>query len=262
MRMRTNKGMKSIESKWGINIIWTRLGRGRSPIQSCQMFFQNWGIGGQGPRRSLVPRPEPPKPGSYYLECFFLLRNRFGLVWSREGGILRSIWLKFWQGSYTCFSKVWLGTNSPVLNGPLTSELGWSCPCWCILRSIFALAWPWRLVVAWGLPHSHILERIMLGFHRTLGPCLCGRRWWLPWFLSGIRVGSCWRSWPSWPKWGRSPNISLVRGAWGMRLWSIEVGTKFCDVILCMFAYTLFQWCMQSNEIFIKSHYEMLNFRI
>jgi len=209
MRTWTSKGRRSIESKWDKQLVWTRLGRG-SPIQSCQMFFQNQGVGGQGPGHSLLPRPKPPKLGSYYLECFFLLWNRFGLVWSREGRILESFRLKFWQGSYICFAKVWLGTNSPILSGPLTSELRWSCPCWCIPRSVVVLAWPWRLVLASGLPHSHILERIMLGFHCALGPCLWGARWWLPWFLPGIRVRSCQRSWPWWPRWGRFPNISFV----------------------------------------------------
>ncbi len=105
---------------------------------------------------------------------------------------------------------MWLGANSPVLSGPLTSKSRWSCPYWCILKSIPMLAWPWRLVVMWGLPHSNILERILLGFHRALGPCLWGARWWFPWVLLGIRVGSCRHSWPPWPEWGHSPNISLV----------------------------------------------------
>ncbi len=201
--------MRSIESRWGRNPVWTRLGRG-SPIQSCQMFFQNRRIGGQNPGCSLVPRPEPLEPGSYCLEWFFLLQSWFGLVWSREKGILGSFWLKFWQGFCICSPKVWLGANSQVLSGPLTSESRWSCPCWCILRSILVLAWPWRLVVAWGLPHSHIFERILLGFHHALGPCLWGAKWWFPWFLLGIKVGSCWRSWPPWPGWECFPNISLV----------------------------------------------------
>jgi hypothetical protein len=47
--------MKSIESKWGRNLIWTRLGKG-SPIQSYQMFFQNRGIGGQDPGREIKGR--------------------------------------------------------------------------------------------------------------------------------------------------------------------------------------------------------------
>ncbi len=78
--MRANKGMRSIESMWGRNLVWIRLERG-SPIQSCQMFFQNRRIGGQGPNHFLLPRPKLPKPRNYCLECFFLLRNRFGLVW-------------------------------------------------------------------------------------------------------------------------------------------------------------------------------------
>jgi hypothetical protein len=132
------------------------------------------------------------------------------LLWWQEGGIVGSFWLKFWQGSCICFPKVWLGINSPILSGPLISELGWLCLCWCIPRLVLVLAWPWRLVVAWGLPHSHILERIILGFHHALEPCLWGMRWWLPWFLLGIKVRSCWHSWPSWLKWGRSPNISFA----------------------------------------------------
>jgi hypothetical protein len=49
---------------WGRNPIWTRLGRG-NPIQSCQMLFQYQGIGGQGPGRSVLPRPELLELGSY-----------------------------------------------------------------------------------------------------------------------------------------------------------------------------------------------------
>ncbi len=60
-------------------------------------------------------RPEPLEPGSYCLECFFLLQSRFGLVWSREEGILRFFYLKFWQWSCLCFPKVWLGAHSPDL---------------------------------------------------------------------------------------------------------------------------------------------------
>ncbi len=122
---------------------------------------------------------------------------------------------------------MWLGANSPVLSGPLISESGWSCPCWCIPRSVPVLAWPWRLVVAWGLPHSHILERILLGFHYALGPCLWGVRWWLSWFLLKIRVRSCRCSWPLWPKWERSPNIShvpLMHRSWHKFLWCNERG--------------------------------------
>jgi hypothetical protein len=50
----------------------------------------------------------------------------------------------------------------------------------------------------------------LLGFHRALGPCLWGARWWLPWFLPGIRVRSCRRSWPLWPTWEHSRNVFLV----------------------------------------------------
>jgi len=35
------------------------------------MFFQNQGVGGQGPGRSMLPRPKPLELGSYYLKCFF-----------------------------------------------------------------------------------------------------------------------------------------------------------------------------------------------
>ncbi len=157
MRTRASKGMKSIESRWGRILVWTRLGTW-SPIQSCQMLFQNQRVRGQNLGRSLVPKPEPPEPRSYYLECLFLLRSQFGLVWSQEEGILGSFWLKFWQGSCICFPKVWLGANSPILSGFLTLKSRWSCPCWCIPRSIPVLAWPWRLVVVWGLLHSHILK--------------------------------------------------------------------------------------------------------
>jgi hypothetical protein len=43
-----------------------------------------------------------------------------------------------------------------------------------------------------------------------MGPCFWVARWWFPWFLLGIRVGSYQRSWPPWPEWGHSPNISLM----------------------------------------------------
>ncbi len=79
MKTQASKGRRSIKSRCDRNLVWTRLGKG-SPIQSCQMIFQNRGIGGQGPSCSLLPRPELHELGNYCLECFFLLQNRFGLV--------------------------------------------------------------------------------------------------------------------------------------------------------------------------------------
>jgi hypothetical protein len=43
------------------------------------MFFQNQGVGGQGPGRSLLPRPEPLELRNYYLEFFSFYE--IGLVW-------------------------------------------------------------------------------------------------------------------------------------------------------------------------------------
>ncbi len=125
---------------------------------------------------------------------------------------MKSVWFGLitrGRSSWILLAKI-LGANSLVLSGPLILESRWSCPCWCIPRSVLVLAWPWSAVVAWGLPHSHIFQIILLGFHRAFGPCLWVAGWWLLWFLPGKKVGSCWRSWPLWLGWGHFPNIFLV----------------------------------------------------